>query len=177
MKLAPPPTALTALARAQRAGVRLKLNGERLAFDAPAGAMTAELRALLLICKEELLAVLNGDYRSAAAALLTGLHDAAERDALRCQFDERAAICQYDGNLSENAAERQAHFELTSVVEALSDEPPAVVEALRQLRAHVCTWSAHRRFSFGERIDRHQAAGADAIDAEALAYSEMRNTE
>ena len=47
-----------------------------------------------------------------AAALLAQVRDAELRADLRDRFDERAAICELDGNLSRGEAERLAFDEL-----------------------------------------------------------------
>ncbi len=42
-------------------GVRLTAHGKRLAYDAPTGVMTSELRTQMKACKAELLAILAGE--------------------------------------------------------------------------------------------------------------------
>lgn len=111
------PTGRKLLADLRRAGVLLSAKREGLTFDAPAGAMTPQLRAAVKAHKPELLAVLAGDYLGAAFALLLTLPDPAQREALAERFDERAGIHQYDGNLSRGEAERQAYIELARAVE------------------------------------------------------------
>ena len=109
---ASPPTAAKMLADLRRAGVVLTANGDRLAFDAPAGAMTPAVRAMLKARKPELLAVLRGDYLNAAAAMVLSHPDPEQRAELAYLFDERAGICQYDGGMSRSEAERIAYGEL-----------------------------------------------------------------
>jgi hypothetical protein len=105
------------LADLRRVGVALSIKGDRLAFDAPAGTMTPELRALMVTCKPELLAVLAGDYLIAAATLVKRVLDPDKREALINQFDERAAILELDGNTSRGDAERQAYIAMARAVE------------------------------------------------------------
>jgi hypothetical protein len=54
-------TARQLLAEMHRAGAVLRVIRDRLAFDAPAGAMTSAIRSMLKERKPELLAVLNGE--------------------------------------------------------------------------------------------------------------------
>ena len=110
-------TALDLLATLNRAGVVLSAKGDRLAYDAPKGAMTADLLATIKARKAEVLAVLAGNWCAAASALLAQVQDAEARADLLYLFDERAGICQYDGNMSRGEAERQAYRELARAVE------------------------------------------------------------
>jgi acyl-CoA hydrolase len=79
--------------------------------------MTRDMLATLKARKPELLAVLRGDYLSAAAALVMKIADPDYRAELVYLFDERAAICQYDGGQARCDAERQAYIELARAVE------------------------------------------------------------
>ena len=113
------PTAAKLLTNLRRAGVILAANGDRLAFDAPAGAMTPAVQAMLKARKPELLALLRGDYLNAAAALVLTISDSDQRAELAYLFDERAGICQYDGGMSRGGeAERIAYCELARAVDA-----------------------------------------------------------
>jgi len=56
------------LAELTARGVRLTACGDRLAYDAPAGVMTAELRDRVKACKPELLAMLAGNPEPAPDA-------------------------------------------------------------------------------------------------------------
>ncbi len=105
------------LADLKRAGVVLSIDGGRLLFDAPAGAMTPDLLAAVKARKPELLAVLTGDYLGAAFALLVTIPDPQRREALAEAFDERAGICQHGGGMSRGEAERQAYIEVARLVE------------------------------------------------------------
>jgi hypothetical protein len=100
----------------RRAGIKLVADGDGIRFDAPADAVVPvkELRA----CKAEILAVLKGDYLTAALALLLRVPDHEQRADLAERFDERAGICEYDGNMSRTEAERQAYIALARVLEA-----------------------------------------------------------
>ena len=90
------PIARKLLADLRRAGVILSANGDRLAFDAPAGVVTLAVRAMLKARKAELLAVLSGDYLRAGMALVLYEPDSEQREALVYLFDERAGIAEYD---------------------------------------------------------------------------------
>lgn len=52
-----------------------------------------------------------------AATLLAQVRDDALRDDLRQRFDERAAICEIDGELSRTEAERIAFESLVQAIE------------------------------------------------------------
>lgn len=54
-----------------------------------------------------------------AATLLAQVRDDALRDDLRLRFDERAAICEIDGELSRTEAERVAFESLVQALERL----------------------------------------------------------
>jgi hypothetical protein len=101
--------------RCRKAGIALAVDGDGIAFDAPPGVVVPvdDLRA----CKAELLAVLRGDYLNAAAALVKRVADPDERADLAYRFDERAGICEFDGNMSRSQAERQAYIELAKSME------------------------------------------------------------
>ena len=129
---APLPTAAKLLTDLRRAGVVLSVNGDRLAFDAPAGAMTPAVVATLKARKPELLAVLSGDYLSAAAALLVTIADPDQRAELAYLFDERAGICQYDGGMSRGEAERIAYRDLARRMDPAADGVALPSETPRQ---------------------------------------------
>jgi hypothetical protein len=101
----------------RQAGVVLSIEDGCLAFDAPVGAITPELRELMKARKADLLAVVCGDYLSAARELVLSVHDAGRREALVEWFDERAGIGEFDGGRSRSAAERSAYIYLSIVVE------------------------------------------------------------
>ena len=88
--------------------VVLTVRGDRLGFDAPAGVLTPEVKAVLSARKSEVKAVLVGDWYGAAMAVLDQV-TAADRADLRFIFEERAAIVEYDGGLVRQNAERIAY--------------------------------------------------------------------
>jgi hypothetical protein len=101
----------------RRAGASFSVAGDRLSYVAPAGLITTAVVDTLRARKAELLAVLRGDYlNAAAAALVFRVPDCDRRNDLAQAFDERAGICQYDGNLSRAEAERTAYIELAKVL-------------------------------------------------------------
>ena len=81
-------TASTLLDRLHRRGVRFRIDGDRLRWVAPAGVMTEADLTALREHKAGVLAVLRED----------------ERD----RFEERAAIMQFDGEMTREEAERNA---------------------------------------------------------------------
>jgi len=54
-----------------------------------------------------------------AAALIAQVQGDARRDDLHLRFEERAAICEFDGKLPRAEAERVAHDEVAALVAAL----------------------------------------------------------
>lgn len=102
----------------RRAGVVVSVNGDRLGFDAPAGAMTAELRVQMKAHKCELMAVVRGDYLMAAMARLASEPDATRREALTEWFHERAGMCEYDGAMDRDEAERAAYILMCRAMES-----------------------------------------------------------
>lgn len=102
-------TAIDVLNDLKSRDVRLSARGDRLAWEAPAGVMTADLKAMLASRKADLLAVLEGDWNKAALVLIDREPDRDRRTDLRYQFEERAGILQYDGGLSRADAEREAY--------------------------------------------------------------------
>ena len=114
-------TALDLLGDMRRRGVVLTAQGDRLAFDAPAGVMTAELRATLAARKAELMAFLAGKFAAAADALLATVDDNEAREALAYAFFERAGIAEFDGGMSRPEAEFAAYLDLAQAVENLDE--------------------------------------------------------
>jgi hypothetical protein len=57
-----------------------------------------------------------------ASALIAGVRDDDVRDELRLRFEERAAICEYDGKLPRAEAERIAYDALVSAARALAGQ-------------------------------------------------------
>jgi hypothetical protein len=108
------------LGNLRRAGVTLSVNGERLAFVAPSGAITHGLRADLARCKAEIIAVLKGDYLTAAVSLLLRTTAPGNwRDGLVMLFDERM-------NISDD--QRVAYIALSQSVESAEVEFNAMAE-------------------------------------------------
>lgn len=104
-------TATDLVADLQARGVTLCACGEDLLYDAPAGAMTPELKAELARRKPELLALLRqpGRWGRWAAALVRLVTTDPDRRAdLMELFDERAGVYEYEGNLPREEAERRA---------------------------------------------------------------------
>ena len=54
-----------------------------------------------------------------AAALIGNIRDDAARDDLRLRFEERAAICEFDGKLPRAEAEKIAYDALVSATRGL----------------------------------------------------------
>jgi len=117
-------TATTLLAELTHRGVQLAAVGNRLRYR-PREAVTAQLKSDLLRHKEGLLALLQhmvapplpaGTWGQCASALLARVADDAKRAALREAFEERAAICQHEGRLGVDEAERIAFLQLCSLV-------------------------------------------------------------
>jgi hypothetical protein len=59
-----------------------------------------------------------------ASALIAGVRDDDVRDELRLRFEERAAICEFDGKLTRVEAERVAYDSLVSAARALAGQSP-----------------------------------------------------
>jgi hypothetical protein len=72
------------LERVHNAGIKLRIEGDRVLYRAPAGAMTADLRRDLI----------------------------AWKPALVDEYNERAGILQYDANMPRDEAERKAAAEV-----------------------------------------------------------------
>lgn len=103
------------LASLRARGVVLTARNDHLVFDAPVGVMTPELRDLLAERKAELLLELNGYWKAKASTLLAQIDDDVHDDLLYL-FEERAAICEFDGNMSRQNAERMAYEQLVQAV-------------------------------------------------------------
>ncbi len=97
--------------------IRLSIEGDRLVVDAPCGALNDELRERLRDYRDELFTVLTtpGPWARRAAGLLSAVADLPER------FEHRAAVCEYDGGLSRDVAERVAFAELQSAIRQVCD--------------------------------------------------------
>ena len=98
-------------------GVVVTGDGERLRVTGPAVFLNQYMRDWLRPRKAEIAALLAGDWTGAALAMLVRLGGKVPDDALRAlaeQFEERAAIVQYDGNLPRNEAERIAYEQIAA---------------------------------------------------------------
>ncbi|MCC7409241.1 MAG: hypothetical protein IT442_14340 [Phycisphaeraceae bacterium] len=110
-------TAYALLNDLRQRGVVLTAKDDRLAYDAPRGVLTADLRALLVGLKPALLAILRGDPtprvragRAMRRARRTG--DNVLAVALRDAWEERLAVCKVDGGLTEEQAQLVAAKEI-----------------------------------------------------------------
>ena len=83
------------------AEVVLWLDGDRLRFRAPEGAVTGELRERVATCRAALVALVK-----AGAVLPATRSDWPEEVAF--DFEERAGICEFEGELPRDQAEREA---------------------------------------------------------------------
>jgi len=122
------------LATCERLDVRLSAKGDKLVVDAPRGALTPDLRATLTVHKPGILANLAarpdgrgdslptvdppGTWARRAAALLATIDDPSRRVALREDFEHRAGVCEFDGGLGRDEAERVALVEIESKLRA-----------------------------------------------------------
>jgi hypothetical protein len=85
-------TATSLLGELQAVGARLLLDGDQLTYRSPKGIMTPDRLARLSAKKTEIMALLFAGVPNDLA------QDEAE------EFDERVAICMFDGGLSEQDA-------------------------------------------------------------------------
>ena len=83
------------------AEVVLWLDGDRLRFRAPEGAVTDELRGRVAGCRGALVALVK------AGAVLPASRGDWPEDAV-FDFEERAGICEFEGELPRDQAEREA---------------------------------------------------------------------
>ena len=106
------PSAWDVLALAERMGVVFRADEERLLFDAPAGVMNPQLRQLLKLYKRDLVELVRRRH----VAAMTRLREVAAtwRPEWREYWEERAAISEYDGELSRDLAEEHAFHELVA---------------------------------------------------------------
>ncbi len=112
------------LGRLLQQGVELAAWGGRLRYR-PESAVDDALRCQLIQHKRELLRlVLNmatpplpaGTWAQCTSALLAGISDDVKRTRLREEFEERAAICHYEGALNVEDAERIAFLQIYRAV-------------------------------------------------------------
>jgi hypothetical protein len=102
-------------------GITLEWLGDNLRVRGPESVVKA-VREELRTRKREILAALGQAWARKAAALLAQIHDDDLRADLRYRFEERAAICEYDGGMSRDEAERGAFKEIEAAL--LSRGPP-----------------------------------------------------
>ncbi len=88
-------SAAEALKAARAIGITVKVDGDDLVLEAPAPPPTAVLDAL-------------SRHKSGVVALLRRANDGWSAEDWQVFFDERAAIMEYDGEISREEAERQA---------------------------------------------------------------------
>ncbi|MCP4251652.1 MAG: hypothetical protein GY778_31835 [bacterium] len=115
--------AVELVADLQRRDVVLSTNGDRLRVDAPAGALTPALRATLRACKGDLLSLLQ--WRDSTtrtrqsgvpAAVITPDDLPAE---WRVEWEERAAIREFDAGQAREHAEAEALQEVIARMRTL----------------------------------------------------------
>lgn len=119
-------TAAELIADLDRRGIRLAANGDRLRVEGPLRLLDDGIRAELVAYKAELLAVLSADWTGAAAALLArfaGKTPGQFSQGLAEQFEERAGIVEYDGNLTRQKAEQIAYEQIADEAELRFDDP------------------------------------------------------
>ena len=97
---------LELLERVRRSGILLTVQGDKLRYEAPVGHMTQDLRAALIASKPIILGILQTVQRVPQVQDLGGgrLMD----QSIQENFEERAAILEFDGGLSRIDAERTA---------------------------------------------------------------------
>ena len=107
-----------------RLGVELLADGDRLRFR-PQTVVDSQMRRRMARYKEGLIEALSDDgmveapgrWAQYASALLATVADVERRVALRDLFEERAAICEYDGGMLREEAEQVAFEELRAAVD------------------------------------------------------------
>lgn len=113
-------TASSIYAHLMSTGVELSARDGRLLFR-PESAVTPTLRRRMKTHKRDLLALVvhldaplhrTGFWGRCASALLARAEDKENRFDLRDYFEERAAIAEYEGDLSTDEAERLAFLQL-----------------------------------------------------------------
>jgi len=104
------------LSELDRRGIEVVAAGDRIRYR-PASRVGPDLLAWLRASKPELLRALAADpWARRAAALLATVADPDRRADLRELFEHRAGVCEFDGNLSRDDAERFACGELRAAM-------------------------------------------------------------
>jgi hypothetical protein len=134
------PTPSTLLADLRRVGVILTARGDRLSFDAPAGALTPDLRATLIRHKPELLAALKAQaaprllsveagieweqqhIRRARAMIQRATRDPERADELYGTFSGAWSIALCEAGASEEGAVNYALSVLAAAIAAQPDD-------------------------------------------------------
>jgi hypothetical protein len=109
-------TALALIEELKQRGICLQRRQDRLRVEGPSRLLTGALRGVLMRCKLELLAVVDGDWIEALNVLMTDHCQNEQVADLRVRFEERAAIAEYDGNLPRSEAERIAYIEIAAII-------------------------------------------------------------
>ena len=101
----------------RKAGINLSAKAGSIAFEAPAGVLTTDLRSKLSRIKSELLAVLNRYYDLAAVELVRRETLPGEyRDDLVTAFDEQCRNC-VNGGMGLGEAQRITYVALAKKIE------------------------------------------------------------
>lgn len=111
-------TALRLFRHCRKVGISIAADGAFIAIEAPKDVVIPV--DAIQIVKAELLALLRGEYLRAALELALRHNDLEQREALVEWYDERAGICEYQGNLPREEAEQAAYVQLAQLVERLS---------------------------------------------------------
>jgi len=99
--------------------IRLSANGDRLVVEAPRGVLTAELCETLRRHKADLLALLT------VVANPRTLTPADLPSDWRLEWEERAAIREYEGGQAREHAEAEAFAEILARIRASQQDSPA----------------------------------------------------
>lgn len=114
--------------RCRKAGITFSRNGSKLVVDYRDGRKwTPELRRSVAECKAEMLALVDGDYLSAAKEMVIRETQPGDRRAeLVMSFDERLAVC-LEGKMSYEQACRAAYVHVAKEVERIKTEEGRLV--------------------------------------------------
>lgn len=101
------------LARLRVVDVEVKLEGEKLKCSVPKGALDNELLATIKQLKPQIVALLSGPPESTSDETFS-MKVYTWPEELREQWEERAAIMEYDGGLTRKEAEFLAYERIKS---------------------------------------------------------------